>query len=173
MLRLRQYLHASDGSCGYYMPVMAEAVSGFVHVSLFLSFVGLGDFVLDDNQHGRWNHYPHPHPHLRANLLFFTKYAPAIGCIHRDRPRRRNRCWLEILPRDARHCQMARCCRFSRLTARMRAVCPDLITAGQPTCFPAMLGISVARTREKPQRVGSTPGRTVLSGMLACLRTPY
>ena len=42
--RLRQYLH--DGSYGWYMPVMAEAVPGFVHVSLFLFFIGLGDFAL-------------------------------------------------------------------------------------------------------------------------------
>jgi hypothetical protein len=69
--------------------------------------------------------------------------------------------------------ETARCCGFSRLTARMRAVCPDLTTSGQPSCFPAMLGISVVRTREKSQRVRSTPGQTVLSGMLACLRTPY
>lgn len=67
--RLRQYMRASDGSCGYYMPAMAQAVPGFVHASLFLFFVGLGDFVLD-NQHGRWDRYPHPHHHLRANLLF-------------------------------------------------------------------------------------------------------
>ena len=45
--RLRQYLH--DGSYGWYMPVMAEAVPGLVHVSLFLFFVGLGDFVLNIN----------------------------------------------------------------------------------------------------------------------------
>ena len=59
-----------------------------------------------------------------------------------------------------------RCCGFNRLTARMSAVCPDLMTAGQPSCFPAMLGTSIVRTREKSQRVRSTPGRTVLSGML-------
>ncbi|KAI0289900.1 hypothetical protein B0F90DRAFT_1633474, partial [Multifurca ochricompacta] len=42
--RLRQYLY--DGSEGWYMPVVAEAVPGLVHVSLFLFFVGLCDFVL-------------------------------------------------------------------------------------------------------------------------------
>lgn len=42
--RLRQYLH--DGSYGSCMPVMADAVPGLVHVSLFLFFVGLGDFAL-------------------------------------------------------------------------------------------------------------------------------
>jgi hypothetical protein len=55
----------------------------------------------------------------------------------------------------------------------MRAVCPDLTTTGQPSCFPAMLGMSVVRTREKSQRVRSTPGRTVSSGMSGCLRTPH
>ena len=69
--------------------------------------------------------------------------------------------------------ETARRCGFNRLTARMRAVCPDLMTAGQPSCFPATLGMSVVRTREKSQRVRSTPGRTVLSGMPACLRTPF
>jgi hypothetical protein len=69
--------------------------------------------------------------------------------------------------------ETAHCRGFNRLTARMRAVCPDLITAGQPSCFPATLGMSAVRTREKSQRVRSTPGRTVLSGMLGCLRIPY
>jgi len=31
------------------MPSVAEAVPGLLHVSLFLSFVGLGDFVLNIN----------------------------------------------------------------------------------------------------------------------------
>ena len=39
---LRQYLH--DGCEKWYMPVVAEAVPGLLHVSLFLFFVGLGDF---------------------------------------------------------------------------------------------------------------------------------
>lgn len=69
--------------------------------------------------------------------------------------------------------ETARCCGFNRLTARMRAVCPVLMTASQPSCFPATLGISVVRTREKSQRVRSAPGRTVLRGMLGCLRMPY
>jgi hypothetical protein len=69
--------------------------------------------------------------------------------------------------------ETSRCWGFNRLTARMRAVCPDLMTAGQPSCFPAMLGMSVVRTREKSQRVRSTPGQIVLSGMLGCLRIPY
>jgi hypothetical protein len=45
--RLRQYLH--DGCEKWYMPIVAEAVPGLLHVSLFLFFVGLGDSVLDIN----------------------------------------------------------------------------------------------------------------------------
>jgi hypothetical protein len=45
--RIRQYLY--EGSEGWYMPVIAEAVPGLLHVSLFLFFVGLGDFVLNTN----------------------------------------------------------------------------------------------------------------------------
>jgi Family of unknown function (DUF6535) len=45
--RLRQYLY--DGCEGWYMPIIAEAVPGLVHVSLFLFLVGLGDSVLNIN----------------------------------------------------------------------------------------------------------------------------
>jgi len=45
--RLRQYLH--EGCEGWYMPVVAEAVPGLLHVSLFLFFVGLCDTVLNIN----------------------------------------------------------------------------------------------------------------------------
>jgi hypothetical protein len=45
--RLRQYLH--EGCEGWYMPVVAEAVPGLLHVSLFLFFVGLCDLVLNIN----------------------------------------------------------------------------------------------------------------------------
>jgi hypothetical protein len=45
--RLRQYLH--EGSEGWYLPIVAEAVPGLLHVSLFLFFVGLCDFVLNIN----------------------------------------------------------------------------------------------------------------------------
>ena len=45
--RIRQYLY--DGSEGWYMPVLAEAIPGLLHVSLFLFFVGLVDLVLDTN----------------------------------------------------------------------------------------------------------------------------
>ena len=45
--RIRQYLH--EGSDGWYMPIVAEAVPGILHVSVFLFFVGLVDFVLKIN----------------------------------------------------------------------------------------------------------------------------
>ena len=45
--RIRQYLH--EGSDGWYMPIVAEAVPGVLHVSVFLFFVGLVDFVLKIN----------------------------------------------------------------------------------------------------------------------------
>ncbi|KAI9463038.1 hypothetical protein F5148DRAFT_982507, partial [Russula earlei] len=43
--RIRQYLH--EGVKGWYMPAVAEAVPGLVHVSLFLFFIGLVDFLLN------------------------------------------------------------------------------------------------------------------------------
>ena len=45
--RIRQYLH--EGSEGWYMPIVAEAVPGLLHVSVFLFFAGLVDFVLKIN----------------------------------------------------------------------------------------------------------------------------
>ena len=45
--RIRQYLH--EGSDGWYLPVVAESVPGLLHISLFLFFVGLGDFVMNIN----------------------------------------------------------------------------------------------------------------------------
>jgi hypothetical protein len=45
--RLRQYLQ--EGSEGWYMPVLAEAVPGLLHVSLFLFFAGLCDSVFNIN----------------------------------------------------------------------------------------------------------------------------
>ena len=45
--RVRKYLH--DGLEKGWMPNVAEAVPGFLHVSLFLFFVGLCDFVLNIN----------------------------------------------------------------------------------------------------------------------------
>jgi Family of unknown function (DUF6535) len=45
--RLRQYLY--EGCERWYMPNLAEAVPGFLHVSLFLFFAGLGDSLLNIN----------------------------------------------------------------------------------------------------------------------------
>ena len=45
--RLRQYLY--EGCEGWYMPLVAEAVPGFLHISLFLFFTGLGDLLLNIN----------------------------------------------------------------------------------------------------------------------------
>jgi hypothetical protein len=45
--RLRQYLY--EGCEGWYMPVLAEAVPGLLHVSLFLFFAGLVEFVTNIN----------------------------------------------------------------------------------------------------------------------------
>jgi hypothetical protein len=45
--RLRQYLY--EGSEGWYMPVVAEAVPGLLHFSLFLFFAGLVDSLLRVN----------------------------------------------------------------------------------------------------------------------------
>jgi hypothetical protein len=45
--RLRQYLY--EGCEGWYMPMVAEAVPGFLHISLFLFFAGLGDSLLNIN----------------------------------------------------------------------------------------------------------------------------
>ena len=72
--RLRQYLH--DGSHGWYMPVMADAVPGLVHISLFLFFVGLGDFVLDINTAVGINTLI---PITLCGLIYvFTMLAPVI-----------------------------------------------------------------------------------------------
>ena len=46
--RIRQYLH--EGSDRWYMPVVAESVPCLLHVSLFLFFIGLGDFVMNINR---------------------------------------------------------------------------------------------------------------------------
>jgi hypothetical protein len=45
--RLRQYLN--EGCEGWYMPKVAEAVPGCLHVSLFLFFAGLGDSLFNVN----------------------------------------------------------------------------------------------------------------------------
>ena len=45
--RLRQYLY--EGCKAWYMPMVAEAVPGFLHISLFLFFGGLGVSLLNIN----------------------------------------------------------------------------------------------------------------------------
>ena len=45
--RLRQYLH--EGSEKWHMPTVAEGVPLFLHISLFLFFIGLGDSLLNIN----------------------------------------------------------------------------------------------------------------------------
>ena len=58
------------------MPVVAEAVPGLVHVSLFLFFVGLGDFVLDINTAiGITTLIPIT---MCGLIYFFTTFAPVI-----------------------------------------------------------------------------------------------
>jgi Family of unknown function (DUF6535) len=72
--RLRQYLH--EGSEGWYMPVVAEAVPGVLHVSLFLFFVGLCDSVLHlDRTVGISTTIPIG---IGGWLYVFTTIAPAI-----------------------------------------------------------------------------------------------
>jgi hypothetical protein len=45
LARIRQYLH--EGVESWYMSATAEAVPGLVHISLFLFFIGLADFLLN------------------------------------------------------------------------------------------------------------------------------
>jgi hypothetical protein len=45
LARIRQYLH--EGVKSWYMSATAEAVPGLVHISLFLFFIGLADFLLN------------------------------------------------------------------------------------------------------------------------------
>jgi len=72
--RLRQYLH--EGCEGWYMPVVAEAVPGLLHVSLFLFFVGLCDTVLNINTAvGISTTVP---VGISGLLYIFTTFAPII-----------------------------------------------------------------------------------------------
>ncbi len=72
--RLRQYLH--EGSDGWYMPVLAEAVPGLLHLSLFLFFVGLGDSLLSINTTvGISTVVPIG---ISGLLYIFTTFAPII-----------------------------------------------------------------------------------------------
>jgi hypothetical protein len=45
--QLQQYLY--EGCKGWYMPIVAKAVPGFLHISLFLFFAGLGDSLININ----------------------------------------------------------------------------------------------------------------------------
>ncbi|KAH9961556.1 hypothetical protein BC827DRAFT_1131659, partial [Russula dissimulans] len=72
--RLRQYLQ--EGSERWYMPVIAEAVPGLLHVSLFLFFAGLGDSVLNINTIvGISTTVPIG---ITASVYIFTMIAPII-----------------------------------------------------------------------------------------------
>ena len=72
--RFRQYLN--EGYEKWYMPVVAEAVPGLLHVSLFLFLVGLGDFVLHINTTvGLWTAIPIGFSGL---VYTFTTLAPII-----------------------------------------------------------------------------------------------
>jgi hypothetical protein len=72
--RIRQYLH--EGCEGWYMPVVAEAVPGLLHTSVFLFFIGLGDFVLNINTTvGLSTTIPIG---IIGLLYIFTTFAPVI-----------------------------------------------------------------------------------------------
>src|SRR5713101_1086247 len=72
--RIRQYLH--EGCERWYMPVVAEAVPGLLHVSVFLFFVGLANFVLDINTTvGLSTTIPIG---IAGLLYIFTTFAPVI-----------------------------------------------------------------------------------------------
>jgi len=72
--RIRQYLH--EGCEGWYMPVVAEAVPGLLHTSVFLFFVGLGDFILNINTTvGLSTTIPIG---IAGLLYIFTTFAPVI-----------------------------------------------------------------------------------------------
>ena len=72
--RIRQYLH--EGSDGWYMPIVAETVPGLLHVSVFLFFVGLADFILKINTTvGLSTAIPIG---ICGLLYVFTTFAPVI-----------------------------------------------------------------------------------------------
>jgi len=72
--RLRQYLH--DGCEGWYMPAVAEAIPGLLHLSLFLFFVGLCDSILRINTAiGLSTTLP---VGIVGLLYIFTTFAPVI-----------------------------------------------------------------------------------------------
>jgi hypothetical protein len=72
--RLRQYLY--EGCERWYMPMVAEAVPGFLHISLFLFFAGLGDSLLNINTKVALSTIV---PISVSGLLYiFTIFAPII-----------------------------------------------------------------------------------------------
>jgi uncharacterized protein DUF6535 len=72
--RHRQYLY--EGCEGWYMPMVAEAVPGLLHVSLFLFFVGLGDSLFNINTTVGTSTIV---PICISGLLYiFTTFAPII-----------------------------------------------------------------------------------------------
>jgi len=73
--RLRQYLY--KGCEGWYMPTVAEAVPGFLHISLFLFFAGLGNSLLNINIKVALSTIV---PIGFSSLLYiFTTFAPIIN----------------------------------------------------------------------------------------------
>jgi hypothetical protein len=72
--RLRQYLY--EGCDGWYMLMVAEVVPGFLHISLFLFFAGLGDSLLNINTKVALSTIV---PIGVSGLLYiFTTFAPII-----------------------------------------------------------------------------------------------
>jgi hypothetical protein len=72
--RLRQYLY--EGCEGWHMPIVAEAVPGFLHISLFLFFSGLGDSLLNINTKVALSTIV---PIGVSGLLYiFTTFAPIV-----------------------------------------------------------------------------------------------
>ena len=72
--RLRQYLY--EGCEGWYMPIVAEAVPGLLHISLFLFFGGLGNSLLNINTKVALSTIV---PIGVSGLLYiFTTFAPII-----------------------------------------------------------------------------------------------
>ena len=72
--RVRQYLY--EGCEKWYMPRVAEAVPGFLHISLFLFFAGLGDSLLCINTKVALSNIV---PIGVSGLLYiFTTFAPLI-----------------------------------------------------------------------------------------------
>ncbi|KAI0279642.1 hypothetical protein BGY98DRAFT_879060, partial [Russula aff. rugulosa BPL654] len=72
--RLRQYLY--EGYKKWYMPMVAEAVPRFLHISLFLFFMGLGDSLLHINTKVALSTIVPIS--ISALLYIFTTFSPII-----------------------------------------------------------------------------------------------